>query len=183
MTTLSEAWEWYQATCQLIRLLGRLGEKHWSDLPWGGPLGRDHVLAGVEQEYVATAAARARSPLDDVAVIVLFSVFEAAVRQHVLDDIRSEADSVRHPALKHAVHEARDAIELGSFFRILEPYKAVGHTELIEEVNQVRRYRNWVAHGRRAKRPDKVEPEAAYDRLSRFLALILPPLAAALAPP
>ena len=40
---------------------------------------------------------------------------------------------------------------------------------LIEEVNQVRRYRNWVAHGRRTPQPAAVTPATAYDRLKRFL--------------
>jgi len=40
---------------------------------------------------------------------------------------------------------------------------------LVEEVNQVRKYRNWVAHGRHAARPDSVDPETAYTRLDRFL--------------
>jgi hypothetical protein len=40
---------------------------------------------------------------------------------------------------------------------------------LTEEVNQVRRYRNWVAHGRRMEQPAAVDPATAYDRLKRFL--------------
>jgi len=39
----------------------------------------------------------------------------------------------------------------------------------MEEVNQVRRYRNWVAHGRRDGPPAAVDPRTAYDRLQRFL--------------
>jgi uncharacterized protein YutE (UPF0331/DUF86 family) len=61
-----------------------------------------------------------------------------------------------------------DTIEHGSFYRVLEAYKILD-PNLIEEVNQVRRYRNWVAHGRRGVPPDNVGPEAAYDRLGRFL--------------
>jgi hypothetical protein len=51
---------------------------------------------------------------------------------------------------------------------VLEPYKDV-NADLIDEVNQVRRYRNWVAHGRRTAQPDAVNLLAAYDRLKRFL--------------
>jgi hypothetical protein len=70
--------------------------------------------------------------------------------------------------------DALEAIEVGSFFRVLEPYKSEGHADLIEEVNQVRRYRNWVAHGRRGEQPPSVAPRMAYERLSRFLAVVIP---------
>jgi len=36
-------------------------------------------------------------------------------------------------------------------------------------MNQVRRYRNWVAHGRRTAKPDAVDPETAFRRLKEFL--------------
>jgi hypothetical protein len=65
----------------------------------------------------------------------------------------------------------KDGIEQGSFFKVLEPYKDLD-ANLIEEVNQVRRYRNWVAHGRRTEQPSAVSPATAYDRLKRFLDLL-----------
>jgi hypothetical protein len=36
----------------------------------------------------------------------------------------------------------------------------------------VRRYRNWVAHGRRSTRPEWVGPRMAYERLSRLWDLL-----------
>ena len=63
----------------------------------------------------------------------------------------------------------KESIEHGSFFNVLEPYKGIDPS-LVEEVNQVRRYRNWVAHGRRTDQPAAVNPSTAYDRLKRFLA-------------
>ena len=46
---------------------------------------------------------------------------------------------------------------------------------LTEEVNQVRRFRNWVAHGRRETPENNVTPEAAFDRLERYLKLLRAP--------
>jgi hypothetical protein len=40
---------------------------------------------------------------------------------------------------------------------------------LVESVNQVRRYRNWVAHGRRIAKPDAVDTETAFRHLKDFL--------------
>jgi hypothetical protein len=39
----------------------------------------------------------------------------------------------------------------------------------VEEVNQVRQYRNRVAHGRRGNPPFSLDPETASERLKRFL--------------
>ena len=41
--------------------------------------------------------------------------------------------------------------------------------DLTEQVDQVREYRNWVAHGKRKAVKNAVTPEMAYDRLKRFL--------------
>lgn len=95
-----------------------------------------------------------------------------------LDDawrwVSTESAELAHPVLRKAAADAVSAIEVGSLARVLEPYKAEGRADLIEEVNQVRRYRNWVARGRRGEQPPAVAPRAAYDRLSRFLTTVIP---------
>src|SRR5437868_2980724 len=115
--------------------------------------------------------------LDDLCVLLLFSVFEALVRDQVLRGVDAEIRSLRHPTLRRAADDARDAIEQGSFFKVLEPYKEI-EANLIELVNQVRRYRNWVAHGRRGPQPGKIDPDTAFVRLTRLLGAMQPPDAA-----
>jgi hypothetical protein len=56
---------------------------------------------------------------------------------------------------------------------VLESYKGV-NDNLVEQVNQVRKYRNWVSHGKRKAQPAIVGPKAAYERLSKCLSLIFP---------
>lgn len=175
MMKLADAWRWYEGIRQQAKLTRRFAEKHWADLPWDGALGRDAYIRDLNPEQLTDVAAFVTEHVDDLAVLVLFSVFEATVREAVLAEVRPEVERLRHVSLQHAAREACEAIESGSFFRVLDPFKAAGHAHLIEQVNQVRRYRNWVAHGRRGEPPMTVEPEAAYDRLSRFLAIILPP--------
>jgi hypothetical protein len=41
--------------------------------------------------------------------------------------------------------------------------------DLVTQVDQVRKYRNWVAHGRRGDPVNNVAPNEAFDRLGRFL--------------
>jgi hypothetical protein len=68
--------------------------------------------------------------------------------------------------------------EEGSFYNnVLDLFKRSGNEPessaanfFVEEVSQVRRYRNWVAHGRRPeKKPFMLVPKDAFDRLMAFL--------------
>lgn len=186
MKSLDDAWRWYLDTKSLLRLTSRLAEKHWDRLDWdpeASPvsvesphvykgLARDEAIRGYSSERLLEQAGSGLDPLDDLAILVLFSVFEAVVRDKVRSEVEREGAGLRHIALRHALRETLDRIDEGSFFRILEPFKSI-NDDVIERVNQVRRYRNWVAHGRRdTKRPDYVDPRAAYDRLSQFLELL-----------
>ena len=148
--------------------MARLGEKHWSSLPWNGDLGRDNHLKDLTSEEIHESSQTVLDDLDDLCVLLLFSVFEATIRERVLAEVEAELPPLHHATIKRALDEMKEGIEHGSFFKVLEPYKAFD-ANLIEEVNQVRRYRNWVAHGRRTEQPAVVNPGTAYDRLKRFL--------------
>lgn len=172
MKTLEDAWRWYEAVRSQSKLSQRLAEKHWERLPWDGPLGRDVRLREIQSAQLVEDSLSILGELDDLAVLLMFSVFEATVRNRVLEDIKPEVDRLRHPSLRLAAGDVVEWIEQGSFNRVLEPFKSGGKAALIEEVNQVRRYRNWVAHGRRGVQPPSVDPNIAFERLSRFLDLL-----------
>lgn len=172
IASLADAWNWYESTRNLALAMQRLGQKHWDALSWEGPLGRDERLRHLDADDIAAQTTTILDDLNDLCVLLLFSVFEASVRAQVLRDLEKELPGLQHPTLRHAVAELKDAVEQGSFFRLLEPYK-IGDADLVEEVNQVRRYRNWVAHGRRGASPFVVNPESAYNRLERFLSLLV----------
>jgi hypothetical protein len=160
IASLDDAWRWYEAARALARTMARLGEKHWSDLPWDSELGRDSHLQHVTAGQILTGSQTVLDDLDDLCVLLLFSVFEAIVRERVLAEVEAELPPMHHVAIKRALDEMREGIEHGSFFKVLEPYKDLD-ADLIEEVNQVRRYRNWVAHGRRTEQPAAVNPTTA----------------------
>jgi hypothetical protein len=168
MMTLDDAWEWYGATLRQAELLGHVARKHWDTLPWEGPLGQDEKLKSIESDAIKSDARFCSEHLDDFAVLILFSVFESIVRERVLAEVEAERSRLSHALVVRIVDGAMQDIEQGSFFRILEVFKD-RDADLVEEVNQVRRYRNWVAHGRRSERPAFVAPEIAYARLKRFL--------------
>ena len=64
---------------------------------------------------------------------------------------------------------------MGSFYHVLAPFRSQ-EPDLTEEVDQVREYRNWVAHGKRRAIKNAVTPEVAYDRLKRFLEKFVGPV-------
>ena len=168
IASLADALGWYESVRAQTLTMHQLGKRHWDNLPWDGDLGRDERLRYLASSVILTQSDAILAELDDLCVLLLFSVFEAIVRERVLEDVACELPALRHVALRHAVDALKEALEHGSFARVLEPYKGHG-ADLIEEVNQVRRYRNWVAHGRRGEQPFGVDPRTAYDRLQRFL--------------
>ena len=169
--SLDDARDWYEGVKSLAGWMARMGRKYWEHPDVGSLLGKDNHFRDVEKEDIDLRARRVGADLDDLGVLLLFSVFEAIVRERALVDVAAELPTARHPALRHALKTLRDALEHGSFAKVLEAYKELD-PDLVEQVSQVRRYRNWVAHGRRGDQPDAVDPQTAYQRLQRFLTLI-----------
>jgi hypothetical protein len=173
MKTLDEAYSWYETTRTRLKNLQKLAKRYWDDLPWENVLDRDNDFRNLEADEIETSVLSALLPLDDLAVLVLFSVFEAVIRTRLEEQVSPEARSLIHPALQKAGQDTLDQIADGSFGGLMEYFKSVD-PNLVEEVNQVRRYRNWVAHGRRDEQPpsNNVTPRITFDRLNRFLLMV-----------
>jgi hypothetical protein len=169
MRTLEDSWKWYTDNRRLLQLMSRMGRLYWNKLPWDDMGNDDHfrMLEGIDIQADADAVL---SEFDDLAIFVIFSVFEAIVRDHVANDVEAEVAGLKHVALQRAASKMKQNIEEGSFYNnVLDLYKKLDH-DLVEEVSQVRRYRNWVAHGRRKdKKPFETDPKEAFDRLNAFL--------------
>ncbi len=171
MRTLDEAWKWYEETKQLLVLMKRLGDRYWADLPWDGKLARDDAFRDLDGNLIVEMADDSLEHFDDLAIVFLFATFEISVRDHVMESIVSEASLISHPLLKHAIEGAISTIKKGSILTLLEGFKRIDHS-LVEEVSQVRQYRNWVAHGKRGREPGFVDPGTAFTRLVKFLNLL-----------
>jgi hypothetical protein len=70
---------------------------------------------------------------------------------------------MRHPAVLSAIKNLKDSIENGSFAKITEAYKKMDD-DLTTQVNQARKFRNWVAHGRRDE-PENITPARKFRML------------------
>ncbi len=168
MTTLREAWIWYQETRRVLRAMRRLGDLHWDRLPWDGELGKDEELKPLKGPKVAREADRGLRQLDDLTIVLLFSIFESIVRERIRAEVGVEKLTLRHPVLRTAADEAERKLNRGSFHQVLELLKKYDHN-LVEQVRQVRHYRNWVSHGRRGSPPLPLNAKSAHARLSAFL--------------
>src|SRR5207245_11495258 len=118
----------------------------------------------LEASDIVAKTAVSLKPIDDLAVVVLFSVFESLVRTYLIELIRPQAGTITDPILKEAVNDAIQGVSEGSFYRrVLEPLKSKDRVpvDLITQVDQVRDYRNWVAHGRREAPTNNVTAEMA----------------------
>ncbi len=169
MKTLEDAWHWYLCTKRQLQRMARLGRRYWDALPWDRELGNDNFFRLLNSADVLAEANASLDHLDDLAIVVLFSVFESIVRDQVAVEVRLESQAITHVALRTAAETAVELIEKGSFDHVLQPYKILVGPNLVEEVSQVRRYRNWVAHGKGRDRPALVDPQTAFERLNAFL--------------
>lgn len=173
MRTLSEAWDWYLATRKSLELYLRLGERHWDDDSLlEASIWKDDRFKHVEAKDVVDDSSLSLRHIDDLAIVVMFSMFESQVRDYLLHRLTPMADSIVEPILREAAERALDGIQEGSFsHKVLEPLKKQDHqlVRLITQVDQVRKYRNWAAHGRRGEPENNVTPNTAYARLKDFL--------------
>jgi hypothetical protein len=151
--SLEDAWRWYEAVRNLVAWMDRMGRRYWSEeveeSTLKETLHNDNVFRHVESATIQDLAKQVFEDLDDLAVLLLFSVFEATVRERTIEEMDRELETPpRHLILKKAVEDARDTISHGSFGRLTESFKDLDpDTKTL--VDQVRHYRNWVAHGRR----------------------------------
>jgi hypothetical protein len=176
MRTLADAWNWYEATKKCLWGMKRLGEKHWDHPSLAdASIWQDDFFRQLEATKILEETIISLQPIEDLAVLVMFSVFERRVRDYLTGLIKPQADQVTDPILKAAADDAMQGVAEGSFYRrVLEPLKNQGRVSasLVTQVDQVRDYRNWVAHGRDLPPANNVTPQMAYDRLSEFLAAL-----------
>ncbi len=176
MKTLKDAWDWYEsARTNLIRMR-RLGTHHWKNLSQKDTsIWRDDRFKEVEAKDIQEETDRAIKPLEDLGVLVLFSVFEAAVRDYLEGIIRPLTGNLGHPILEYAAEGVLEGIKQGSFANeVLTPLQKQSRitAQLSDKVKQVRDYRNWIAHGKREPRDPRIvnlTAKETFDRLQEFL--------------
>ncbi len=176
MKTLMDAWKWYESARTNLVRMRRLGTRHWGDESLkNASIWLDDRFKEVEARDIETETDLAIKPLEDLGVLVLFSVFEAAVRDYLEGIIKPMTGKLGHPILEHAAEKVLEGIKQGSFAnQVLAPLQEQGRItpQLSDKVKQVRDYRNWVAHGKREPREPHIvnlDAKEAFERLKEFL--------------
>ncbi|MCX5690409.1 MAG: hypothetical protein NTV94_11610 [Planctomycetota bacterium] len=111
--------------------------------------------------------------IDDQTVISLFTAFEAELIDHVVNQevlIRQHAASVSS-AFADSIAEfyksiCRQKMNVSVALRLFD------HLPEFQPADDVRVYRNWLAHGKKKAMPTQATPLAAYKALGDFLAAI-----------
>ena len=176
MKTLEDAWNWYVSASRNLLRMQRLGTHHWDDVSLqSASIWMDEKFKRVEATEIEQETKVAIQPLNDLGVLVLFSVFEAAVRDHFEGEIKPLTAKLDHPILKDAAELVLEGIRQGSFAnKVLSPLQAQGRItpELSDKVKQVRDCRNWIAHGKREPRSANtvnLTAREVFERLKEFL--------------
>jgi hypothetical protein len=103
ISSLDDAWKWYEGVHTLARDMNRLGEKFWDRSEWEGPLGLDNRFRSVTSDDLRGRASTILNDLDDLAVLLMFSVFEEIVRHRAEIDVEHSLPRQLHPAVAVAV--------------------------------------------------------------------------------
>ena len=143
MRTLRDAWDWYETARANLRRMRRLGTHHWNDKSLeGASIWNDDRFKRLEAITIISDSDVALAPMEDLGILVLFAVFEAAVRDHLERIVRPLASNLEHPILRNAAEEALDGIRQGSFAtKVLAPLQDQKRitAELSDKVKQVRK--------------------------------------------
>src|SRR5262249_43246569 len=103
MNSLAEAWHWSEATKRNLERMRRLGRKHWDDPSLeAASLWQDDQFRMLEASTILTETTASLKPIDALAVVVLFSVFESQVRDYLATRMKPEIESLTDPILKGA---------------------------------------------------------------------------------
>src|SRR5437899_1374960 len=103
MKTLADAWNWYRATKLTLARMQRLGERHWTHPSLAdASIWQDDHFRMVEATGIVADTTASLKPIDDLAVVVLFSVFESRVRDYLTELIEPQASLITDPILREA---------------------------------------------------------------------------------
>jgi hypothetical protein len=166
--TLDDAYHWYEAVTRLTHNMRRMALKYWDSEELSEVLARDNAFRERTSAAILDDADQVLEDLEDLAVLVLFTVFEAEVREIAQVDVERLRREMSHPAMIIASRDLEDAIKRGSFSKITAAYQPMD-VDLTAQIDQIRGFRNWVGHGRRDSAKNLTNPESAIARMRNYV--------------
>ncbi|MHC5057486.1 MAG: hypothetical protein ACYTKD_22660 [Planctomycetota bacterium] len=160
---LDDVWKWYLLCRDAFIAAGRLVERYPAALPGDSELFSETVPAAVSR------LGDAQAELDDLVILALFAVFERETIS-ALQGVRDSAmSSLRRHAERELVSMALSDVEEWRLVELLDVFKGVVDSDTVGLVKQIKKNRDWVAHGKKGERPLNLDPEEVRERLRRFL--------------
>jgi len=164
-TELNAIFDWYKFTRDLLQGISKMLEQNpenLHDLSWPKELEWQPI------DKAQDTLRRALEELDDLVVLALFAGFEAWLLQEISEVLCAKGEPIT--AFSQEVFAyARSALQRESLAKLLDVYKTIMPAKTVDQVKEIKRYRDWVAHGKRKPRPLAITPKEAYERLNEFI--------------
>jgi hypothetical protein len=140
----------------------------WQERPF-----RNTTFHRQEAGHVTERLNAANTELDKLTLFSLYAAFEARLRDHVSGHVGLlRAAGTPDPQFGEALADEFGAFVGGPRFgKLIELFDHAVGEELIAKAGAIRKFRHWMAHGRRGPAPPSVPPRAAYNTLTEFLTL------------
>jgi hypothetical protein len=160
---LEDVWRWYRLCRDAFRAAGTAVERGLHFVPDGSELSLETASSAVSR------LKHAQDELDDLVILALFAVFEREAIA-AIEDVRDSATTFLQDRVeRELVSEALSDVEEWRLVELLDVFKGVVEPATVGLVKQVKRTRDWVAHGKKGARPLNLNPGDAHARLRRFL--------------
>ena len=118
-----------------------------------GPTFHGTIFQNQPLDVAKRLLAKAKTELDDWAIVSLVSIFERLLLEHDRPPLRSKTLRDETKGLPNAIKQFRKLVAPRTY----------------DDVERLREHRNWVAHGKRWGNPAQADPVNAYQRLVDFL--------------
>jgi len=113
----------------------------------------------------------AQELIDDQAVLFLYATFEAVLRDHVVAQAGHLIGAI-HPSAQFGLNMQAwfaDICRETRMDKVVDLFSPSVSQTLIAQAGSIRKYRHWLAHGKRGAVPPSVTPLFAYTSLTSFL--------------
>jgi hypothetical protein len=130
-------------------------------------------FAAASDQQILDLLDAAQDEVDDQAVLFLYATFEARLREHIVAQSGLLTGATQPSAqFGQNLHGwFNDLCRDARMDKVLDLFVPSVNQVLIAQVGSIRKYRHWLAHGRRGLAVPSVTPLFAYRTLTSFLQL------------
>lgn len=127
-------------------------------------------LSSSKKDEIKKEVDKSKIELADLTIVSLWAVFEAFLNDKIkekTDQITNIiSDTLSNQIANYAFNESDRWVK----DNVLDLYKSIiSDPDIVGDVKEVYKYRNWVAHGKARRKPFNLDPFVAYQKLTKFL--------------